>query len=172
MKTLQIAAALMMTVVILGSCSEKQRPKSVASGLLHDVVGAIGCKVVDSGSTFPLETSDRAFYQPLSFEIANIHTNEPLDGYHGATVGKYILAIETYSTDEEAKKRADDYRDLGRLASISENDVHELSKMTVRCWGYSSGRRVYLLTTLAAMYSALEKRTNFVITGIKAYEQE
>ena len=162
-----------IAVSFASGCAEREvgHSRSTPSQLAR-VIDAINCTQVDAGLSFPLETRDRGFYGPLSFEIANIHTNEALDGYHGPTVGKYILAIETYPDESTAQKRADEYRDLSRLAGVTEHDEHELGKMTVRCWGYRDGRRAYLLTTLAAMYSALEQRTHFVLDGIQTHAHD
>ena len=153
----------------IAGCSHDSA-KSEEVRQLQNLIEAIGCKMVDDGSEFPLEDRDREFYQPVEYAIARIESVEPLDGYHGPTVGKYVLAVERYATGSEATKRAEEYLDLDRLAGVTGHDENELSKMTVRCWARAFGDKVYLLSTKAAMHSALENRTQYVLNGVTAYE--
>ena len=157
---------------LLSGCDEQKiKPIPELPSQLGEVIAAIGCKSIDHKSAFPLETRDREFYAPISFEISNIRTKEKLDGYHGPTEGRYILALETYATEAEAQKRIDEYQNLSRLAGVTRYDENDLSKMTLRCWGYRSGKQAYLLTTLGAAQFHLERRTNFIIQGVKDFSQ-
>lgn len=168
--------ATIVCVALLGACSGDKREVSAESGLtLSKVVSTFGYEVVETDPAkeyVALEKQDRGFYKPVTHESARIRSLKQLDGYHGPTLGNYFLSIEVYNTQEEARKRAEEYRNLSRLASETGLDENGLSKMTVRCWGYASGKRAYLLTTHAAMFSALEQRVHSVIDGIKAYEQK
>ena len=161
--------------LFLGACSDKKTSSEPIKDSLSSVVGSFGYEVVDTDhdkTYVELEELDRSFYQPLSFESARIRSLKPLDAYGGPEFGNYFLSIEVYSTPEDAQKRAEEYRDLSRLAEATEGDRNVLSKRTVRCWGFSSAERAYLLTTHAAMFSALEKKVHSVIDGVKAYEQQ
>ena len=152
----------------VGACSERGHSDTA----LSDLVASFGYEVIETDSSkayLSLEKADRASYQPISSESGRIRSLEPLDGYHGPTRGNYFLTVERYSTEEAATTRAEEYRDLSRLAAATDYDQNELSKMTVRCWGYSSGKKAYLLTTHAAMHLALEARTQSVMDGIVAY---
>lgn len=172
MKTLSIHAFAALLAFAVFGCTDARKEDQ-----LPDIVSTFGFHVVDMAeSKFEtidkLESQDRASYAPDSFERARIRSDVELDGYHGPTIGNYYLAIETYRTKEEAAKRATEYRDLERVASVvGFDDPHHLGKTSLRCWAYHAGSRVYLLSTHAAMQSALEARTNTVLNGIKAYEQ-
>ena len=138
------------------------------------MVGSFGYEVVDTDQDktyVELEELDRSFYNPLSFESARIRSLKPLDAYGGPEHGNYFISIEVYSDSEQAQKRAEEYRDLSRLAEATDYDRNDLSKRTVRCWGFSSKERAYLLTTHAAMFSALEEKVHSVLDGVKAHEQ-
>ncbi len=160
---------------LLGACSDKKTNGAHVEDSLSTVVGTFGYEVVetDNGRMYvELEDIDRTFYKPISFESARIRSLEPLDAYGSPERGNYFLLIEDYRTPEEAQKRAEDYRDLSRLEGATDYDRNDLSKRTVRCWGFASAKRAYLLTTHAAMFSALEDKVHSVIDGVKAYEQK
>jgi hypothetical protein len=144
---------LLLTALVLAGCS---KPEPNANPSLDSLIRSLGCVQVAVDSDYPLETLDRGFYESPSYKLASIHTEKPLDGYHGPTVGKYILALETYPTEDAARKRVDEYLDLSRLAKATPHDQNALSKMTVRCWSYRHGNEAYLLTTQAALFAALE----------------
>jgi hypothetical protein len=151
-------------------CSKSTKKKDLAY-----IVDEIGYQIIDIGETkyvsiHELEAQDRKTYSPVSFECARIRSKKTLAGYHGPTTGNYFLSIENYSTIAEAQKRSGEYLDLSRFAKITKLDRNDLAKKTVRCWGYSRGKKVYLLTTHSAMQSALEDKTSSVIDGIYAYE--
>lgn len=161
--------SLFCIVFSLG-CSKSTKKEDLAY-----IVDEIGYQIMDIGeskyvSIDELEAQDRKTYSPVSFECARIRSKKTLDGYHGPTTGNYFLSIENYSTTAEAQKRSGEYLDLSRFAKITKLDRNDLAKKTVRCWAYSSGNRAYLLTTHAAMQSALEAKTQSVIDGIYAYE--
>ncbi len=161
--------------LLLGACSDKKTISEPVKDSLSNVVESFGYEVVDTDhdkAYVALEELDRSFYKPLSFENARIRSLKPLDGYGGPELGNYFLSIEVYSTPEDAQKRAEEYQDLNRLVGATEDDRNVLGKKTVRCWGFSSAERAYLLTTHAAVFSALEKKVHSVIDGVKAYEQQ
>ncbi len=170
------AFALLVPLSLLG-CSEAEKEARLA-----DIIATFSFHEVDMAqSKFEaidkLEAQDRASYAPVSFERARIRSNAELDGWHGPTIGNYYLAFETYRTKEEAERRATEYIDYERLSrvlgrGVDRSDITDLGKTTGRCWAYPTGNRVYLLTSHAAMQSALEARTNTVINGIKAYEKD
>ena len=161
-------STLFCAVMVLG-CAKTSKEDHLAT-----IVSSFGYKVIatyESKTYYPLENFDRKTYGPISFESARIKSLQPLAGYHGPTYGDYFLSIEKYGTATDAEKRVNEYRDNDRLARITGRDRNDLSKESVRCWGYSSGKTAYLLTTHSAMYSALENLTKSVITGIKTYEK-
>jgi|TARA_B110000908_G_C10043516_1_gene352942 hypothetical protein len=170
MPTIRVVAAFLCFTAL--GCSDARKKDK-----LSDIIATFGFHVVDMAqSKFEtidkLESLDRASYAPVSFERARIRSDVELDGWHGPTIGNYYLAIETYRTTEEALKRTTEYRDWERFAAVvGFDDPHHLGKTSLRCWAYPVGSRVYLLSTHAAMQSALEARTNSVLNGIKAYEE-
>jgi hypothetical protein len=168
-----ILAAL--SVFLLSACSDNKTTTAPDKDSLSNVVGSFGYEVVDTDhdkTYVEMEELDRSFYKPLSVESARIRSLKPLDAYGGPELGNYFLSIEVYSNPEQAQKRAEEYRDLSRLEGATDYDRNDLSKRTVRCWGFSSGERAYLLTTHAAMFSALEEKVHSVIDGVKAHEQQ
>jgi hypothetical protein len=170
--TITLAA---LSAFLLGACSDKKTSAVAVKNSLSNVVGSFGYEVIatDKDKTYvELEELDRSFYKPLSFESARIRSLKPLDAYSGPELGNYFLLIEDYRTPEEAQKRADEYLDLSRLVGATKYDKNALSKRTVRCWGFSSAERAYLLTTHAAMFSALEAKVHSVKDGVKAYEEQ
>ncbi len=175
MKILLRVISTIIFTLFLGACSDKKTSPTEVKNTLSDVVRSFGYEVIPTDKEkkyFELEMLDRAFYKPLSFESARIRSLKPLDAYHGPVRGDYYLSIEEYSTTEEAKKRADEYRDLSRLVSVGDDDLHGLNKGTVRCWGLSSAKRAYLLTTHASMFSTIESESHSVIDGVKAFEKQ
>jgi|AntRauTorckE6833_2_1112554.scaffolds.fasta_scaffold15373_5 hypothetical protein len=170
MSSIQALAAILSLAAL--SCSDAPKEDKLA-----DIIAHFDFHVVDMAqSKFEtidkLETLDRASYTPVLFERARIRSDEEIDGWHGPTIGNYYLAIETYRTAEEATKRAAEYRDWERFAAVvGFDDPHHLAKTSLRCWAYPVDSRAYLLSTHAAMQSALEGRTNSVLNGIKAYEK-
>jgi len=175
MKTVRIITSALLVAILISACSKVKPSKTPQEASLNDVVGSFGYEVIETDRSkfyVELEDQDRSFYKPVSFQSARIRSLKTLDAYGGPTLGNYYLSIEVYQTQAGAQKRADEYRNLNRLASVTTHDENELSKMTVRCWGVSSGERVYLLTTHAAMHSALEQKTHSVIDGVRAYEQK
>lgn len=172
--TPQIILATLGTL-LLAACSDKKTSVAPVRNDLPGVVKTFGYEVIDTDndrSYVELEELDRSFYEPLSYESARIRSLKTLDAYGGPELGNYYLTIEDYRTPEEAEKRAEEYRDFGRLAGTTIYDKNVISKRTVRCWGYASAERVYLLTTHAAMFSAMEEKSHSVIDGVKAYEQK
>jgi predicted Abi (CAAX) family protease len=164
-----------MSAVLLFSCSDNssKTPKKKIS--INEVVNSCGYEIIvtdESKDYFELENRDRTFYKPVSFEISRIRSLQKQDAYHGPTHGDYFLSIEVYNTPKEAQKRAEEYKDLSRLAGATDYDSNELNKKTVRCWGFSSGEIAYLLTTHAVMYSTMERESLTVMNGVKAYEQK
>lgn len=170
-----VAAAMAFGVI---SCSEIKEEDNHKEDQLAETVATFGFHVVDMAqSKFEpidkLESLDRDSYAPISFERARIRSDMELDGWHGPTIGNYYLAIETYGAAEDATKRAAEYLDFKRFATVAGyDDPHDLGKTSVRCWAYASGNRVYLLSSHAAAQAALEARTNTVLNGVKAYEQK
>lgn len=173
MKHASLIIFALLHVIIMSACSEDKRNAEPIKASLSDIISSFEYEVIDTApkAYVELEDQDRAFYKPVSYESARIRSLKPLDAYGGPTLGNYFLSIEVYATQEEASDRSNEYRDLSRLASATKHDKNDLSKMTVRCWGYSSGKRAYLLTTHAAMHFALERKVHSVIDGVKAYEK-
>ncbi len=175
MKMIHTIIMAALCAFLLGACSDKKTSAAPVKVSLSSVVGSFGYEVIDTDKDknyVELEEQDRSFYKPLSFESARIRSLKPLDANGGPEHGNYFLSIEDYRTPEEAQKRAEEYRDLSRLAGATKYDKNDLSKRTVRCWGFSSAERAYLLTTHAAMFSALEEKVHSVMDGVKAYEQK
>lgn len=158
----------------MSACSKDQQNEATTKEPLSNVVTSFGYEIIDTDQSKDyvlLENQDRLFYNPVSFESARIRSLKPLDAYSGPVRGDYYLSIEQYRTPEEAKKRAEEYRDLSRLADETIHNENDLAKKTVRCWGFSSEKRAYLLTTHATMYSALERKVHSVIDGVKSYDK-
>ena len=174
MKHASLIVLALLHVIIMSACSEVKRNTAPIKASLSDIISSFGYELIDAApkTYVELEDQDRSFYKPVSYESARIRSLKPLDGYHGPTRGNYYFSIEVYPTQEDARKRAEEYRDLSRLASATKYDNNDLSKMTVRCWGYPSGKRAYLLTTHAAMQFALERKVHSVIDGVKSYEKK
>ena len=163
---------------------EKQSKAPIApeKPIMKELVKSIGFEVLGTDTSkyyVADEKLDRTFYKPITFESARIRslTAKRPDKHKDKMRGHYYLSIETYHTDEEATKRAQEYKDLSRLAKAPQTTTYKLdtsdySKRTVRCWGFSSGKRAYLLTTHASVFSYLERRTQSVINGVKKYEKK
>ena len=134
---------LFCAAMVLG-CAKTSKEDHLAT-----IVASFGYKVIatdESKTYYPLENFDRKTYGPISFESARIKSLQPLAGYHGPTYGDYFLSIEKYGTATDAEKRVNEYRDNDRLARITGRDRNDLSKESVRCWGYSSGKTAYLVS--------------------------
>jgi hypothetical protein len=175
------AIAIFLTLAAI-SCSDNPKEDNNKEDKLADIVATFGFHVDDMAqSNFDtidkLESLDRDSYAPVSFERAWIRSDAELDGWHGPTIGNYYLAFESYTTMEESQRRESEYLDYERFArvvgsGVDRSDITNLSKTSGRCWAYSSGSRVYLLSSHAAMQSALEERTKAVLNGVKAYEKK
>lgn len=128
----------------------------------RDIVGNIQL-VVDT------EAKDRQNYKPLSAEVTPIRMRKPAQGYHGPTQGSYILVLEKYASEKDAERRALEYRGEW-WKRIPDPTVEEKeAKSSVRCWAIAEGAHVYLLTTHAVTFSALEAKTNDIKRKLTAY---
>lgn len=116
------------------------------------------------------EAKDRGNYHPLSAEVIPIKMRKPIEGYHGPTQGSYIFIIEQYPDPAAAAKRVKEYRINGwdkRLPNPSREELDD--KSSVRCWALADGNRAWLLTTHAAIFSALEDKTGNLKRKLLAY---
>lgn len=115
------------------------------------LISAIDCSDRKRATNHKVEDADREHYKPLHVISAHIRTNQPLsDGYQKGSRQSYLIAVETYATNEKAKERANEYTSevwRKRLASSGKFDYHYLSKESVRCYAVAQGNIVYLLTT-------------------------
>lgn len=159
--------------MLIPSCSESRDSTADIPKLLE----AIECEPRSIAGNMQrvadTEAKDQKNYKPISSEVLPIMMRESAKGYHGPTKGSYILVLERYATDQEAKQRAEEYMTAGwaeRLAPA--DDLELLYKSSVRCWAISEGTDVYLLTTHAAMFSALEELDKGIRTKITKYLDE
>jgi hypothetical protein len=152
------ARLLLLSALLITACSDR------TTNQIPKLLDAIECDrrdVAGMQQVLTTEAKDRQTYHPLSAEEIPIRMRTPANGYHGPEKGTYILIIEQCSTEQSAKRRAEEYTAMGWEKRIPNPVGHELNgKSSVRCWAISEGSKVFLLTTHAAGYSALEHLTD------------
>jgi hypothetical protein len=168
-----IARLILPSILLVTSCSDRAETRTDIPKLLE----AIQCErrsiVGDMQRVLDTETKDRKNYKPLSAETVPIRMREPAKGYHGPTQGSYIFIVERYSTEQAAKRRAEEYMSADWAKRLSSADDRELLyKSSVRCWAITEDTDVYLLTTAAAGFSALEDLTQGIRTKLTKHLHE
>ncbi|MES2995982.1 MAG: hypothetical protein V4733_04140, partial [Verrucomicrobiota bacterium] len=164
---------ILASVLLTSSCSDRRDSKADIPRLLEAVQCERRSVVGDMQRVMDTEAKDRENYKPLSAETVPIRMREPAKGYHGPTKGSYIFIVERYSTEQEAKRRAEEYTGAGWAKRLSAaDDLELLYKSSIRCWAISDDTHVYLLTSQAAMFSALEELTQGIRTKLTKHLHE
>lgn len=106
------------------------------------------------GQTRALEEADAQGYAPV-WGVTLFLKKAPASG-DGGIRPRYWMRVEDYATAQAAAKRAAEYFSPGTYRRLARLPIHEgtADKTTVRLWAVARGRRVYALTTDAAMFTS------------------